>query len=865
MNINTPEFVALTDKIKNNPFDYTLLEDIFAFLNNDFCEVDKVGVMVNNIPLRFPSTYTLAAVLQQRRNEVVDWINNNETVIIYDGKQIKNYIYLLIKFIDSYNTNKTCISYFIAFMPSFIFHIIAHSKLKNLNTCLDLQNTFWANIMYAIVSQATYSGEIISNRNYVFNTITSLLKYKHTFADTIQFYKTHRIPHFLGLNSSNISFLYENMITSNMDNEITEVFQAYPDKLNKLFEGNKQLNYLQMACKYNCPNFVDYLLSSSNALTMVEHKSDIQYNSIHYAASQSETMLSKFLHFPEHLFNEVPTDNKIALWYACAKNYTNILPTIIGKTSPDRHGIIAASYTPLMMCCAKGNLSAATQLLDAGNSMVEYCSDRSGNAIFYATNFTEFDSLCVRMVNTVVSKDKDIKYYVNGVQNILPVPIQLLRTYFSYKNNTNHNTILINACENKLRETVNVILQKRVHSVIIYNLNENMMDALCYCLLNNWDNEVVQLMTFNMSSSTTIKQAFSTYISSVRTINNIGRDNKQYYKMLISCIRSYLGHTQQDQNKKHLLHVLNVLLGRVHNSLDYETDEQINVDAPVFSALDAAEINFEDALQTHDIILLHQDKLYATTIEFLIKSILNVNQIKYGCRRVIENISTFNSATDIETDLHISLTLFGIPSGVISVETILNICISGKRFFKLTEIPNRQPYLGMMSKAWLMGLQSSSADHCQADPHGRPFFQQPYKVDPIRNTANKRTMVQEETPVEKRATPTLSIMVNGTTYPLTVGLQNTLQELYDEIMTYKPDAVSFRIVFGGAVIRSGDLQANGSMQISEYEANNRKIFSGDNLKMQVMFTQQAPAGGSKKRKRRQQRRKRTVKAWDLKG
>jgi len=861
MSIDTPEFVALTEKIKNNPFNHTILEDIFAFLNHAFCEVDKAGFTFNNIPLKFPSTYTLAAILQQKRDEVSNWINSDVATLTYNGKLIKNYTFLLIEFHKSYNTYNSCIAYFISFIPFFIHHSIQYSTHHNYNTCLNIETRFWANIMFAIITQASYSGEIVANSNYVFNTIINLLKYKNTFADIIQFYKKHRIPHFLGLEPSTKSGFYENMITSNMDNEITEVFQAYPDTLDKLFENSKQLNYLQMACKYNCPKFVDYLLSSANALTMVQHKSNIQYNAIHYAALQSEDMLSKFLHFPEHLFSEVPTDNKTALWHACNKNYKNILPAIIEKTSPEHHGRIAAEHTPLMRCCANRNLSAATQLLDAGNSMVEYCSERSGNAIFYATYFTEFDSLCVRMINIVISKEKDIKYYLNGVQNILMNSTQLLRTYFSYVHHVNNNTVLINACENKLRETVNVLLQERLLINGIYKINKNGMDALCCCLLNNWDNEVMELIKFNKPITTNIKQAFSSYVSDVKTINSIQRNPKIYYTMLIACIRSYLAHTQQEQNKKPILQILNILIGRMHNPYNYETPEYIDLNVPVFSALDAAENSLEQTLQTHDIILLHQGKLYATTIEFLFKSVTDLNQIKFGCNRVIEDINTFDSAADVGKDAYISLTLFGIPSGVIAVEIILHMLISGKRYFKLTEIPNKPPYPGMISKAWIMGMQSASADHCQPDPQGRPFFQQPYMVEPIKNSAsenNKRTMVEEETPVEKRATPSLSIMISGTTYPLTVGLQNTLQELYDEIMTYKPDAASFRIVFSGVVIRSADLQTNGSMQISEYEANNRKIFSGDNLKIQVMFMQPTPApvGGGRSKKRRQSRRQR---------
>lgn len=876
MSIDTPEFVALTEKIKNSPFNYTLLEEILAFLNNDFCEIDKVGVAINNIPFRFPSTYTLGAILQKKRNEIVAWLNNNVATIIYNGKPVKNYTYMIVAFIKSYNNKQTCISYFIAFMQGFIAIALEYSKRQNFNTCLDMHNNFWINIMFTIINQAIYSGEFVENQNYVLNTITNLLKYKNTFSDTIQFYKRHNIPHFLGLETSNISILYEHMITDGMDNEITELFQAYPTALDTLFEGSKQLNYLQLACKYNCPNFVDYLLSSASALTMVEHKSDIQYNAIHYAALQSETMLSKFLHFPEHFFNEVPPDNKTVLWHACYKNYTNILPTVIGKTSPEFHGIPAsviyanALYTPLMRCCVNGNFSAAMQLLDGGNSMVEYCCNRTGNALVHATNHMGSDNLCARMVHLIKSKEKDIKYYLNGVQNIMLDVSQKVKLYFSFeyegnnKYNVNNNTgtILLNACKNKLHETVKIMFQEGFHIHTIFKLNMYKMDALCYCLLNKWDDEVESIIKFNMSSSTSIKQAFSSYISNIKTINNLHRNDKQHYTWLTACINSYIAN--QTKPKKDFLELRKTLLGRIITMLASETDEQINVNIPVYSALEAAEMNFEEALQSHNIIFLYQDRLYATTIEFLIKCITDINQLKHGCRRVIEDLSTFNADNDIVQNVYISLTLFGISSGVIGADIILDLCASGKRYFKLTEIAYQQPYFGMMSQAWLMGLQSASADHCQADPQGKPFFQQPYTVIPIKHTSNKRTMVQEETPVEKRVTPTLSIMINGTTYPLTVGLQNTLQELYDEIMTYKPDAVSFRIVFGGAVIRSGDLQANGNTQISEYTANNRKIFSGDNLKMQVMFTQQAPAGGSKKRKRRQQRRKRTVKSWGLK-
>jgi len=92
--------------------------------------------------------------------------------------------------------------------------------------------------------------------------------------------------------------------------------------------------------------------------------------------------------------------------------------------------------------------------------------------------------------------------------------------------------------------------------------------------------------------------------------------------------------------------------------------------------------------------------------------------------------------------------------------------------------------------------------------------------------------------------------VKNNTYPLVSGQTSTLQQLHDEILALQPGATTFKIIFSGQIIKAEELLASATIPVSEFEKGGRKIFAGDALVLQIMFT---PAMGGKRRRTQKKR------------
>jgi hypothetical protein len=360
---------------------------------------------------------------------------------------------------------------------------------------------------------------------------------------------------------------------------------------------------------------------------------------------------------------------------------------------------------------------------------------------------------------------------------------------------------------------------------------------------------------------------FDAYYSKLLSVNNVPltSDYNAFYCLnLHACLQSYLcKHNAQKPLFSQVLADINQYIA-VDNKDNLTVREEI-MDTG-YSSFEGGNVELNAAISGGDVVLLHNNDAYVTTVEFLLNAINDETKIKYGCNKLVHDFAQFDEANDLyynnngQLQKYVSLTLFGMPSGIIDIGEVYAIFASSKRVFRLTETAGMQPFPAMMSKALYDGAGGIGADHCQPDAQGNPVSQQPFSIVPVEIIVSNRKRGHTDVvePEPKRAVPSISVMVSGNTYGLGAGFHNTLRELHDEIMAINPAAASFRIMYGGAVIRSSDLLNNGSVQISEYMVNGRKIFNGTtNVVLQIMFTAAKPPSGGKPTHTRRTKARRT--------
>jgi hypothetical protein len=679
--------------------------------------------------------------------------------------------------------------------------------------------------------------------------IMPLFKYRNTFEILLT---ATNSPTFLNQSDTRMRSVVITLIEYGEDDKLEQLVRAFPNTpVNFKFpEGNT----LQLACSYGCFKLVDMLLQQPSALFMAMEQNKSRVNAVYYAASHSQQMLQKFLHFPDNLFDIIHLiNNKTPLWHACFLNMTDILPQVIQKTPTLIHGLHAGGFTPLMLCCKSGNVNAAMALIGAGSSNMQYHSKRYGNALHESAKHTNTDALCETILNGIVNTP--VVFY-NEQGGLEAVDIDYGKTEFiNFNNRITQNSTFIFTCKNRLRATANALLN--MPGINLYQINAYNMDALCYCFLNGWAQEI-ELIT---------KNNIKAYVGFLKLSNIILAQTgalKNYMIMLRACAKgnSNVYRVTQPFIKTFLI-------------TGDPLKETFSAGVTAFSSVEGGDESVQTVLDNGGVVFLHENTAYATTTEFIINVLQDNTKLKYACTRAIADIGDFNEQSDIyggqqsSPPLFISLTLFGLPSGVMQIFNLYSVLAYDRKIFRLIERSAQPQHPAMMSLAYMLGISSVGADHCQPDANGNPFIQQEFElklVNPVFKRASEPSASAESVELQssvqqiKKNTPSFIAKVKNNTYPIVVGQTSTLQQLYNEIIALQPGATTFKIIFGGQIIKAEELLASPTMSIAEFEKGGRKIFSGDGLVLQIMFT--PVVGGKQKRtnKRRAKYYKKTKKA-----